>query len=187
MKSRMQRNWIQYKEQENMKYIRYFWYVLRHKWFVFIECCKLEILWLGVTHDSSKFQQSEFIPYARHFYGPNSHHKNGSHASKGIKTDRDKTGYYKAGDTGDLAFDFAWLLHQKRNKHHWQWWILPEDDGGIKVLSIPDNYLKEMVADWWGAGRAQGTPDTKKWYRKNKSKLQLETLTRDRVERMLAL
>ena len=165
-----------------MKYFKYLSYVIRHKWFVFIECCKLEEIWLGIIHDWSKFLPSEFIPYARHFYGEGSHHKNGSHACKGIKTGRDETGYYKAGDTGDDLFDFAWLLHQKRNKHHWQWWILPEDDGGIKIFSMSDKYRQEMLADWRGAGRAQKTPDTKVWYKKNGHKMKLSPRTRYWVE-----
>lgn len=94
-----------------MKYFRYLNYVIRHKWFVFLECCKLGIPYLGIIHDWSKVLPSEFIPYARYFYGEK---------GDNIKKSRDKTGYYKPYDTGNSLFDFAWLLHQKRNKHHWQ-------------------------------------------------------------------
>jgi len=167
-------------------YSKYLWYVIRHKWFVLLECCKFGIPWLGIVHDLSKLLPGEFGPYAKHFYGPNSHHKDGGHAPKGIKTGRDETGYYKAGDTGDLAFDFAWLLHQKRNRHHWQWWVLPEDDGGTKLFDIPIRYRREMLADWRGAGRAQGTPDTYAWYAKNKNKMKLNSDTRDWIEAQLA-
>lgn len=69
-------------------------------------------------HDMSKFSPDEFIPYARYFYD------NRSDINKG----RDSTGYYKPTDTRDKAFDFAWLLHQKRNRHHWQWWMTPLDE-----------------------------------------------------------
>ena len=168
-------------------YAKYLWYVVRHKWFVFLECVKLGVPWLGIVHDLSKLLPGEFAPYAKHFYGPDSHHKDGSHAPKGIKTGRDKTGYYKAGDTGDLEFDFAWLLHQKRNRHHWQWWILPEDDGGTKVFDIPDRYRKEMLADWRGAGRAQGTPNTQAWYLKNRDKMRMHPETREWIEERLDL
>jgi hypothetical protein len=155
--------------------VRYLWYVIRHKWFVYIEARKLGIGWLGLLHDWSKLKPSEFMPYAMFFYGPRS------------KKVRDDTGYYKPTDTGDQAFDFAWLLHQKRNKHHWQWWVLPEDEGGIKAIEIPERYMKEMLADWRGAGRAQGTPDTRRWYDKNKHKMTLHTKTRTWVERELGL
>ena len=158
------------------KYIRYFNYVIRHKWYVFVECCKAGIIWQGLNHDLSKFLPDEFIPYAKHFYGGNN----------GISRSRDKTGYYKPTDTGDLAFDFAWLLHQKRNRHHWQWWVLPEDDGGVKVLNIPLRYRKEMLCDWRGAGKAQGHgDDIKSWYMGNKGKMQLHKRTRGWIENQI--
>ena len=157
-----------------MKYLKYLWYVIRHKWYTFIECCKLGIPWLGIIHDWSKLLPSEFIAYANFFHG-----------SRAVKK-RDKTGYYKPTDTGDSAFDFAWLLHQKRNRHHWQWWILPEDEDGVKVLAMHDKYRREMLADWRGAGRAQGTPDTAAWYQANGNKLQLHPDTRYWIEEELA-
>lgn len=131
------------------KYLVYLKYVLKHKYFVFLECWKLGIVWLGITHDWSKLLPSEFIPYAKHFYN---------------KTVRDSTGYYKPYDTGDKAFDLAWFWHQKRNKHHWQYWCLPMDGGSAKVLDMPMKYRKEMLADWCGAGRAQGTPNSLNWF-----------------------
>ena len=149
------------------RYLAYLSYVLRHKWYVFLACRKLGIPWLGVIHDLSKFRPSEFLPYARHFYNPD-----GS----------------KRADTIDQAFDFAWLLHQKRNKHHWQWWILPEDAGGAKVLPMSARYRREMLADWTGAGQAQGKFGTTPWwYTANKSKMQLDPGTRFWIEAQLGL
>ena len=149
-------------------------YVILHKWFVLIECLKHGLTWRGLVHDLSKFRLSEWVPYARHFHAPNGERLSGK---------RDSTGYYKPTDTGDEAFDFAWLLHQKRNRHHWQWWILPEDGSGLKILEIPTKYVREMVCDWIGASRAQGHgPGVKTWYEKNKDKMQLHPLTRRHVE-----
>lgn len=157
------------------RYLYYFLYVLRHKWFVFLQCCKFGIPWLGLVHDWSKFLPSEFIPYARYFHNPD-----GTPRQR-----RDDTGYYKPTDTGDVAFDFAWLLHQKRNRHHWQWWILPEDYGGIKVLPMQEKYRLEMVADWIGAGLAQGAPDIIRWYIKNCDKMIFHTSTTAWIESIL--
>ena len=157
------------------RYLTYLLYVIRHKWFVFMQCCKFGIPWLGVIHDWSKFLPSEFIPYAQYFYNPD-----GS-----PKQIRDETGYYKPIDTGDPAFDFAWLLHQKRNKHHWQWWVVTENNGGIRVFPILEKYCLEMVADWIGAGRAQGTPDIVKWYIENRDKMIFYTSTREWIENEL--
>ena len=150
-----------------MTYLRYLHYILRHKWYVFVECCKLGIPWLGVIHDWSKLLPSEFLPYAQHFYG-------GKH-----DTQRDSTGYYKPVDTGDLTFDWAWFLHAKRNKHHWQWWVLPTGDPTEdKVLRMPMRYRKEMLADWRGAGKALGTPNTRAWWYKHAGDMRLDLDTR---------
>lgn len=150
-------------------YLKYLWYVLRHKWFVLVECFEKSLYWQGLVHDLSKFRLSEFVPYARHFYGD-------------IKRGRDETGYYKAGDTGDIAFDRAWLYHQHRNPHHWQYWVLTQDEDKDKVLEMPYKYVVEMFCDWKGAGRAQGTPNTYKWYKKHKDKMLLHKDTQKAIE-----
>lgn len=165
------------------RYWSYLKYVIRHKWFVGIECFNKGLYWRGIIHDMSKFLPSEFVPYAKNFYN-----KDGSK-----KEVRDNIGYYKPTSTGDESFDFAWLLHQKRNKHHWQFWVLPKDEGGVVTLRMPINYLIEMVCDWVGAGKAQGfvSPiedkyyETRKWYDKNKNKMQLHEKTREQVQDMI--
>ena len=45
------------------KFFRYLSYVIRHRWFVMIECFKRGLIWRGLTHDLSKFHPSEFFPY----------------------------------------------------------------------------------------------------------------------------
>lgn len=152
-----------------MKHLKYMSYVLRHKWFVFVECARRGLIWRGIIHDLSKFLPSEWKPYANFFYG-------------GKPTVRDSTGYYKPTDTGDAAFDMAWLYHQKRNDHHWQWWVLPEDDGGMKILPMSPKARTEMLCDWMGAGKAQGKPDTAAWYLKNKGNMIIHPKTRRFIE-----
>lgn len=215
---------------------KYLSYVIRHKWYVYLACCERGIWWLGLIHDLSKFRWSEFMPYARHFYGKkvvfkvpidtgkhivgyfkakevekncyNCAHVVGSqceptYSSIGngeqapdcpdykFSEESDSTGYYKPTDTGDPAFDFAWLLHQKRNKHHWQWWILPQDQGGNKVLPMPTKYRMEMLCDWLGANKAQGHAGTMEslleWWKENESKIQLHEETRLWIEAMFAM
>ncbi len=156
-----------------MRYFRYARYVAAHKWFVFLAACRLGVPWLGLLHDLSKFRPSEFFPYATFFYGPKA------------KQVRDSTGYYSphaAESPGKVAFQAAWFLHQRRNKHHWQWWVEVKDDGALLMRPIPERYMKEMIADWIGAGRAQGTPDTLGWYRANKGKLWLHPESRTWIE-----
>jgi hypothetical protein len=161
------------REQTEMnKHIKYLIYIVRHIYFVSYACYRKGILGRGLTHDLSKFRPDEWIPYANYFYG-----------KKRVEPVRDSTGYYKAAETGDQAFDFAWLLHQKRNRHHWQWWVLPLDDGGIKVLPMDSISRLEMLCDWWGASMAQGYKGkSKSWYETNKGKMQLHPDTRAWVE-----
>lgn len=139
-----------------MKHLRYLSYVLRHRWFVFVECCKLGIVWRGAIHDLSKFLPSEWFPYVEFFEGPN-----------GVKAEG------KVAPDVRAAFDAAWLHHQHRNKHHWQYWRLHKEDGGTKLIPMPPVYVKEMLADWRGAGRAQGHNSIRDWYSKNQDKIEL--------------
>ena len=53
------------------------------------------------------------------------------------------------------------------------------------MLEMPIKYRKEMLADWCGAGKAQGTPDTNKWYERHASKMSLGIETRIWIERTL--
>lgn len=161
------------------KHLKYLSYVLRHKWFVFLELRKLgKSPWLGIIHDLSKFRPSEWLAYANHFYGSDSHHEDGTHTPV-----RDKTGYYKPTDTGDPAFDLAWHYHQRRNAHHWQFWVQADDSGGEVVLQMPHRYFCEMLCDWRGASRAQGSKSTvAQWYEANKGKMRLHPITRRWVE-----
>jgi len=139
---------------------------MEHKKNVFIECWKTGLYIHAFTHDLSKLRPSEFFPYARFF----------------MSKDRANNYKTKTSDEDNIDFQSGWLLHQKRNKHHWQFWILPEDEGGIKVLEMPLKYRKEMLCDWRGAGRAYGTPDTRKWWRENNHKMKLHPEVRKWIE-----
>jgi len=153
-------------------------YVLRHKWFVFVAGYRLGVPWRAFIHDNSKFLPSEWFPYAEYFYG------DGRGDTRQTKS---KTGYYKPAETRDARFDFAWLLHQRRNPHHWQWWILREDEGKTKIFEMSHTYRREMLADWIGAGRAQGKPDIQTWYLANRRKMVLGPETRGWIENALCV
>lgn len=148
------------------KHAKYISYLARHKWYVMVECFRVGLYWRGIIHDLSKFRPCEWIPYANYF---------------GDRPPIDpKKGYYKPTTTGDDAFDFAWLQHQKLNDHHWQWWILPEDNGGVKILPMSKVAGQEMMCDWIGASKAQGRggmSSVAEWYEENKHKMQLHRNT----------
>jgi hypothetical protein len=114
-------------------YWKYLKYVLKHKWFVFIECCKLGIPLRGLLHDLSKLLPSEFMPYARYFYGKN------WYKNKDWNGDRRNYIPFKYTEDGiKEAFDLAWLKHQKRNPHHWQYWLLVMDSSS-KEFTIQEH------------------------------------------------
>lgn len=147
-------------------YFKYLKYLLKHKYYVGRECFKIGLYYRGIIHDFSKFFPTEFIPYAKHFHGPTSYKDSAK---------RDKTGYYKPTNTGDPDFDLAWLYHKNRNRHHWQYWVIPEVEEKNKqvAMKIPKEYIKEMICDWLGAAQAQGKKreSVKNWWIENKNKM----------------
>ncbi len=156
-----------------MMHLRYARYVFRHKLFVFLAACRLHIPRLGLLHDLSKLSRAEWAPYARYYHGSSARPR------------RDGTGYYKPGDTGDPAFEAAWLHHVHSTKHHWQSWAVVTPEGGISCHPMPDRYRREMLADWQGAARAQGVASVKEWYARNHAKLHLHPETREWIERQI--
>lgn len=140
-------------------YCNYFKYVIQHKYYVFIECWKMGLYWHGITHDLSKFMPSEFFAYAEKFFG-------GDYAYK----------YFEV----EGNFETAWLLHQRRNKHHWNYWVNSEG----KAIDMSEKYIKQMVADWNAMGRKYG--DTaKEFYIKNRDDINLSISSRDYLEKLL--
>lgn len=100
------------------------------------EACKLLDMPYSqiVAHDNSKWSMEEFPAYAMKFcYKP--------------KDDEEKLAI-------EDNFAVAWLHHENLNPHHWGHWI-PRTGKYVNIpLPMPDNYVKEMVADWLGAGKA---------------------------------
>lgn len=149
----------------------YLLYVLRHKWYVFVACCLLArrqsrpaVIWRGIIHDLSKFRPSELLPYAAYF---NSLPEQRSSAIK-------------------LNFKQAVRLHKSRNRHHPEWWTRSSVEGVIGPQEMDDLSILELIADWQGAGLAQGHGDnTLEWYAVNRHQLPLAPATRAKVERLI--
>jgi hypothetical protein len=158
------------------RYLNYLSYVLRHKWYVGVECMKRGLVLRALLHDWDKFLPSMFVSYARFFYEPDGT----------SRVQRTKTGYYKPTDTGDRAFDLAWLGHVRRSPHHWQYWVLPDEDGDA-VFPMDEADLLEMICDWKGAGRAQGTPDTRAWWEQNNQRMSISVAGRRRIMKELGI
>lgn len=116
------------------------------------------------AHDASKTKQDEYDAYDRYFYGNN-----------------------RSYDVVE-NFNKAWLLHLHRNPHHWQYWILINDDpvNGEQVLDMPYNYILEMICDWWSFSFAQGNPyEIFDWYEGRKDYIKLSESTRSILECVL--
>lgn len=148
------------------KYIKHLCVVLRHKWFVMLECVKAGLIWQGIAHDMSKFGIAEFAASARYFQGDKSP----------IEAEKAKNGY-----------SLAWQHHMGRNKHHWQYWI-DYEQGKMVLIPMPAKYLVEMLCDWVGASKAYNagswTPLTlTNWLRGNFPNMHLHASTRMYIER----
>ena len=116
------------------------------------------------SHDFSKTEPDEYEAYDKYFYGGN----------RSYQVVRD--------------FKLAWLKHIHRNPHHWQYWILNNDDPdeGELVLDIPYNYIIEMICDWWSFSWAVGNlTEIFNWYDERKEYIKLSDETRTTVENIL--
>lgn len=138
-----------------VKHLKYLKYILRHKWFVFVAGRKVGVgLWQLIIHDWHKFLPDEWFPYVEYFYGDNGKTFNGGWLWQ-----------WKEAATLKDAFDYAWNAHQNRARHHYQHWRLQNDDNSVKHLEMPEKYVREMIADWMGAGRAiTGKWEVEKWF-----------------------
>ncbi len=127
--------------------------VLTHKWYVFYYACELGIPWQGFWHDMSKFHPIEFWESVKYYQG----YRSPINACK-----------------EDKGWSACWMHHKGRNKHHYQYWI-DNIDGGGDPVRMPIKYVKEMLADFLGAGNAylgkkftlEGEADW--WFRKKEN------------------
>lgn len=115
-------------------------------------------------HDGSKECAEEYDAYDKYFYG-----KNKSYSVV-------------------QNFNKAWLHHIHANPHHWQHWILINDDPekGEIILEMPYEYVIEMICDWWSFGWIQEKlQELFKWYDEHKDYIKLHPKTRKTVEDIL--
>lgn len=116
------------------------------------------------AHDKSKSDADEYDDYDAYFYGPDQ-----SYDTK-------------------VAFNNAWLNHIHKNKHHWQYWVLNNDDpqDGEVLIEIPYNYVIEMVCDWWSFGFKQNDLSSLfQWYNDHKNYIKINDNTRNQLEYIL--
>lgn len=115
-------------------------------------------------HDTSKNDAEEYAVYDEHFYGNRSYEN-------------------------EQAFLYAWNHHLHHNPHHWQYWILVNDDknNGVKLLEIPDKYLFEMICDWWSFSWKNGNLyEIFEWYNNGKEYRLIHHASLEKIEFILA-
>lgn len=129
------------------KHFKYLSYVLKHKWYVFYAGIKIGApIHRLIIHDWSKFLPSEWYGYVEMFYGE-------SYTELEKKAEKywmflEETREEFNNNRRD-GFNKAWLLHQKRNKHHWQYWLLVNDKNknGFKLQAPDVNYGPYFLID----------------------------------------
>lgn len=143
-----------------MKYIKYLWYLIRHKWFVMIECFKEGLIWQGLVHDLDKFRWDSFKCYSDFM------------DSKRFTTSIPEGLYAR---TGSRKMNMVWLRHRKTNKHHWQYYCY----GRKEPMEMEYEYIMEMICDWKGAIRGHNREvKVWDWYSKNRDGMVLHPDTR---------
>ena len=112
-------------------------------------------------HDASKYTDEEYKAYDDYFYG--------------TKTEKVKK-----------DFDYAWLHHIHENPHHWQHWVLVNDDEGSYALEMPKEFVYEMICDWWSFSHKTGNLyEIFDWYKAHTKKMILHENTKKLVEEIL--
>ena len=117
-------------------------------------------------HDASKTDPDEYFSYDDYFY---------------LKKNNRSYAVVE-------AFNKAFLLHMHKNPHHWQYWVLTDDNkgDGVKVIEMPLSYIFEMICDWWSFSWRQGDLTTIfKWWDDHKDYIRLHKRTRQTVEYIL--
>ena len=94
--------------------------------------------------------------------------------------------YGEQNDETKKDFQKAWLAHIHANPHHWQHWMLQNDEEGLVLLDMPYVFIIEMISDWWSfSWKTNKLDEIFSWYDKNKKGILLSDKTRKTVESIL--
>ncbi len=136
----------------------------------------LEEAMVSFNHDESKYSVEEYDAYDQYFYGGN----------RSYKVVQD--------------FNYAWLHHIHINPHHWQHWVLINNDPGedengtpheypfsnFVALMIPLPYIFEMIADWWSFSWKTGNLfEIFNWYAEHRNYQYIHPESRKIIEAIL--
>lgn len=75
--------------------------------------------------------------------------------------------------------------HYVRNRHHWQHWVIWTDTGPAVILPMPEDDVREMVADWAAACyQMTGAWDVRTWHATHTATILLHPTTMMTCERL---
>lgn len=157
------------KEKEYIKYIDEHIALVQRVWAKFKELNYpegTEVAIVSMTdkeikeHDLSKYFGNEFIGYRQFFY-----------PEDGADKDKEK-------------FMQAWNEHQKKNKHHWEYFVIPNAGGKNKVLYMGIVQILCMLSDWTAMSLAKGNSPTE-WYKENRERMVLHDATVETIDEFI--
>ncbi len=96
-------------------------------------------------HDESKYEPEEWDAYLDWFYPENEN------------AEKDEYGY-----------DCAWIHHYHNNPHHFQYWLCFDDDGTVRPIDMPLNYIIEALCDWHSFSAKNSDSTAKSWWESHK-------------------
>lgn len=156
------------------KFWKHFKTVSYHKYLVAKGCFQVGLYWQGICHDMSKFSPAEFLLGVRYYQGNRSPNN----------AEREEKGYSD-----------AWLHHQGRNKHHYEYWIDYTVNGAPGIMApvpMPDKYIAEMIMDRIAAskvyrGKEYTSADPLAYYKLGADRIPIHPETKKKLERMLTI
>lgn len=99
----------------------------KHRFLVFVHCCRAGIPLQGLTHDLSKYAPVEFFVGVKYYEGTRSPN---------------------VGERKEHGYSKAWLHHKGRNKHHFEYWFDNSTKRfAIEPVPMPVKYVIEMFCD----------------------------------------
>ncbi len=156
-----------------MLYIKeHFLTITRHRHLVIKHCYKCGILWQGLRHDLSKYSPTEFLEGIR-YYRPDRSPNVGA---------RDANGYSR-----------AWMHHQGRNRHHFEYWIdYNSKSKKREPVPMPVRYVVEMFCDRIAAskiyfGNEYDDSKTYMYFEKGKGKHYMHPRTASMLKKLLIM
>ncbi len=146
--------------------------ITRHRHCVIKHCARCGILMQGLMHDMSKYSPTEFRQGIKYYIGTKSPNE---------------------GERADRGYSLAWIHHQGRNKHHFEYW--KDYNLETKLLTpvkMPYRYVAEMFCDRVAAskiyqGEAYTDQHPLKYFSGAKKTRQIHEKTSQELELLLVM